>query len=194
MHEVATFDGFIGKTNSIAKFCQSKIQRANSMPIAWLFHGPPGTGKSNLAKLCAMEIAKSEFAIERVSGATLGVDVVRGWLAHLNYIPLYGKATVKWIEELDLASDAAQNAMLLLLDQLPKHWAVIATTNENLKALQPRLQSRFQQRKFEKVEAIYIEKYLCNHYGVTQNIAQQISYSADGDVRLAINDGLDTLA
>lgn len=115
--------------------------------VALLFDGDPGIGKTTLANLLARELtAGADAAIELVNGQSLNIELVRAWRASSCYGNLFATWTVKRIDEIDLASPAAVAELLTLLDTLPAHHAIVATTNDyaRLRAnSKGRLESRF---------------------------------------------------
>jgi replication-associated recombination protein RarA len=163
------------------------------MPIKWLLWGPAGTGKSAISAMCAKAIAKNEFGIECIGGRAMSVNDVKRWNDTAPYRPMFGDTIVKRIEEFDLCNRDVQHDLLLFLDHQPKHWAVICTMNSSVSALEPRLQSRFKQSKFTKIDTADIAELLVTKHGVPRDVAFNIADSADGDVRQALNDMSDYL-
>lgn len=114
--------------------------------LAVLCEGNPGIGKSHLLDLLALELTRSPFAIERINGQSLGIEVVRDWRERAAYGNLFSDWTVKRIDELDLASASATNELLTYLDYLTPRHAVLATTNDYAKLRansKGRLETRF---------------------------------------------------
>jgi MoxR-like ATPase len=114
--------------------------------LAIITEGNPGVGKSHLLDLLALELTRSPFAIERVNGQSLGIDLVREWRERVAYGNLFSVWTVKRIDEIDLASASATNELLTYLDYLTPRHAVLATTNDYLKLRansKGRLETRF---------------------------------------------------
>jgi ATPase family associated with various cellular activities (AAA) len=114
--------------------------------LAILCEGDPGVGKSHLLDLLALELTRSPFAIERINGQSLGIEVVREWRERAAYGNLFSDWTVKRVDELDLASSSATAELLTYLDYLTPRHAVLATTNDYAKLRansKGRLETRF---------------------------------------------------
>lgn len=114
--------------------------------LAVLLDGNPGVGKSHLLDQLALELTRSPFAIERVNGQSLGIDLVREWRERAPYGNLFSAWTVKRVDELDLASASATAELLTHLDYLRPGHAILATTNDYAKLRgnsKGRLETRF---------------------------------------------------
>ena len=152
-----------------------------------LLHGEPGVAKSHLLDLFALELTGSKHAIETVNGQSVSVDLVRQWRHDAAYGNLFSDWTVKRIDELDRASDAAQAELLSWLDYLPKHLAVLATTN-NFGAMsrvdRGRLQRRFKQIRVEAPTVLEAVPYLMKHFGLPLEAATEIARQAVPDGEL----------
>jgi hypothetical protein len=149
--------------------------------LALLLHGDPGVAKSHALDLFAMELTGSNFAIEHVNGQSVDVATVRQWKERGSYGNLFSKWTVKRIDELDKASDAAQAELLTWLDYQPRWYAILATTND-YKALcrvdKGRLQRRFKQYRVDAPCVAEASLYLQQQFGVPPKAALTISKGA----------------
>ena len=181
---------FLGDARRVVTRLSEKIHRLRSenrlTAQRWLFLGEPGIGKSEAALALARQLAPEHCCVEALNGQSCTVDLVRSWRDSQPYRPLYGDG-VKLIDELDLASAAAQNEMLTFLDRLPVWQHVIATTNRSLDALQPRLQTRFSQYQLSPVKAGDIATLLAR-FGLDLDVARNIANSVSGNVRAALLD------
>ena len=69
-----------GPAASILEVARALVAKRDPFaPIAVLFDGDPGIGKTRLADQLALELTASPHAIETVNGQSLGVDLVREW-------------------------------------------------------------------------------------------------------------------
>lgn len=134
----------IGPAASVLEAARAMARRHDRLAI--ITEGNPGVGKSHLLDLLAIELTRSPFAIERINGQSLGIEVVREWRERAAYGNLFSDWTVKRIDELDLASTSATAELLTYLDYLAPRHAVLATTNDygKLRAnSKGRLETRF---------------------------------------------------
>lgn len=153
--------------------------------LAILLHGSPGVGKSHLLDLLALELTNgSPFAIERVNGQSVSVDLVRQWRERGACGNLFADRTVKRIDELDHAGGSASAELLTLLDYLPRQFAILATTNDYAKlraASKGRLETRF---KVFRVDAPSIEQavtFLRSRFKLGAKVAEAIARGAVPD-------------
>lgn len=181
---------FLGDARRVVSKLGEKIDHQRSQgrlgSQRWLFLGPPGIGKTEAALALSRKLVSHPSMVEEVNGQSCTVDLVRRWRESQPYRPLFGDA-VKLIDELDLASPAAQNELLSYLDRLPSWLHVIATTNRELEALQPRLQTRFAQFPFSAVATPDIAS-LLGRFGLGLETARAIAAGAAGNVRAALFD------
>jgi DNA polymerase III subunit delta' len=190
---------YIGKTGRIARAMFDKIpaiqngQTQHVLERCQLFTGPPGVGKTSLAEAFAAALAGHPLAIERTNGQSCTIDLVREWRNSGVYRPLFGKISVKLVDEIDAASSAAANELRSYLDHLPEHMVFLATTNKSVDQLQEQLQSRFQVWKFSPVPADTLATWLVEKFKITAHRAQEIALTTEGNVRAAIGDALTTL-
>jgi replication-associated recombination protein RarA len=176
----------IGPAASVLDAARALAARRDRLAI--LLHGSPGVGKTHLLDLLALECTGSKFAIEQVNGQSLGIELVREWRARACYGNLFAEWTVKRIDELDHASASASAELLTLLDYMPAHTAILATTNDYAKlraASKGRLETRF---VVFRVDAPSIEEavaYLRQRFRTPAAVAREIASGAVPDGCLA---------
>jgi DNA polymerase III delta prime subunit len=191
---------FIGKTGLIGQVLQSKIPRikncfvTNPIERRWLFTGPAGVGKTELAMLLASEIAGHPLNVEKRMGSQISVEVVRDWVRNIPYRPLIGDMNVKFADEVETIPSAAVVELRGYLDELPPSVVFIATTNKPVKELQEPLQTRFQVWKFEPVQASAIAELLIQRFPMLpEEVLRSIASKVSGNVRAALTDAASEL-
>jgi hypothetical protein len=97
-------DEFIGPAAKIAKILTKKadaLKMAKKSSPKILLHGPPGTGKTEIAKMLASQLTEHPTNVESINGRNLLIATVRVWQESALYRPMYGLFTVKIVNELD---------------------------------------------------------------------------------------------
>lgn len=126
-----------------------KIVSSNSLPHAFLFSGPKGTGKTSTARILAkyincenknacgsceqcLTIASSSNidVVEMDAASNRGIDDIRSLKDAVKLYPAKAKARVYIIDEAHMLTVEAFNALLKTLEEPPEHvYFILATTN-----------------------------------------------------------------
>jgi replication-associated recombination protein RarA len=182
---------FIGGANAIAKILQGKAHRLLKSPTAapqkMLLYGQPGVGKSRLALMFANELAKHPVQIESTNGRNVSADLIRRWQESERYCQVFGKWSVRVVDELDTCPLASQDLLLTYLDRMPTGTAFVGTSNLDLRQLAERFQSRLQQFKVEAPATEDINR-LLSRWKVSKSHRDQIAVGCGGNVRAALLD------
>lgn len=130
-----TFDEFIGNINTIeilSKMAGNKKQ----CPHVFLFHGPTGCGKTTMARILANELKCGKLDYHEIDSADFrGIDTIRELRRQSSFSPLDGDCRVWTIDECHKLTNDAQNALLKLLEDTPKHVYIILCTTDPQKLL-----------------------------------------------------------
>ena len=136
---------------------------------AYIFSGPRGTGKTSTAKVFAKAInclnptnegpcnecdsclhfKENADIIEIDAASNNGVDEIREIINNIKLAPAYSKYKVYIIDEVHMLSTSAFNALLLTLEEPPKHVVFILATT-NIEAVPITILSRCQRFDFHK--------------------------------------------
>ena len=165
------FDGIIGQVETI-EILKNQIKQ-NKFVHAYLFSGIRGTGKTSTAKIMAKsinclnpldgnpcnecEICKAinndSFmdVIEIDAASNNGVDNIRELRENTKYLPSKGSHKVYIIDEVQMLSSGAFNALLKTLEEPSKHVVFILATTEPEK-IPATIISRCQRYDFKRVE------------------------------------------
>ncbi len=197
---------FIGATRVNAALVMSTVARVMKEPsrFAHLYYGSPGSGKTALAMMAAMQLSGSPLAIEQLNGQSLSPDRIREWRQRAPYKELFGNWTCKVVDELDAFSSGAESELITFLDGLPTQWGFVATTNRNLQTRKQseegivkdemgpmvpfRIHSRMQVYKFKPVSTEEIATWLHALWIKDMEAARDIAAANEGNVRGALND------
>lgn len=203
------FENIIGQ-DYIIKTLKNSIINEN-VSHAYIFSGPRGTGKTSTAKVFAKAVnclnpidgspcGKCEFClnfadnpdiIEIDAASNNGVDEIRNLIDNIKLTPTNGKYKVYIIDEVHMLTTSAFNALLLTLEEPPKHALfILATTNiENVPIT---ILSRCQRCDFQKIKIENIVdrlKKICEieNIEIEEAALTEISYLSEGGMRDALS-------
>lgn len=139
-HVIADFVGLEKPKRILSKFA------AHPYASAWLFVGPPGTGKTTMA-LALAETLRAE--LHHIASQQCTVAVVEDVIRQCWYVPTSGGFHLVLVDEADRMSNAAQLHFLSKLDAtaFPPQTIFVFTCNTT-DGLEPRFLSRTRQIEF----------------------------------------------
>jgi len=130
----ASFKHVIGQPEAV-KILQGFLDDG-SMPHALLFTGPSGCGKTTLARILQKELECSDQDFDEKNAANFrGIDTVREIAQRMHLHPIGGKVRIYLIDECHQLTKDAQNMLLKMLEDTPKHVYFMLATTDPVKVL-----------------------------------------------------------
>lgn len=178
-----------------------KLVKDGNLSHGYIFYGEPQVGKFGFAVSLSNYIEKGDFEspagilsetlfIEPATGesseASIGIDAVRELKKFLYEKPINSKYRVAIINDAELMTDIAQNAILKIAEE-PPEYALLILVVGNTEALLPTILSRFQKIYFGAVSKEEIKKLLVSEHKVKASKAEEIAEISFGRPGRAID-------
>lgn len=129
-----TLETVKGNENIVATL--SSMLSKKEHPHVFLLHGPTGCGKTTIGRIITERIGcKGADFREIDSGDNRGIDTIREIRKNSNYMPMEGSCRVWLLDECHKMTNDAQNALLKILEDTPKHVYFILCTTEPTKLI-----------------------------------------------------------
>jgi DNA polymerase III gamma/tau subunit len=183
------FDSVVGNEASIASLEKSLNKKNHSH--CYILSGPPGTGKTTLARIMANKLGASGLDIREINSSNnRGIDTARELINQCRYLPSESENIVYIIDEVHKATGDWQNAMLKILEDTPDYvYFFLCTTEPNklIKAIRSRCTeiktNPLTEEEIIKVinRVIKIEK-----LEISKKIITKIAERSDGSPRKAL--------
>jgi len=119
-----------------------KLLGKKNKPQTFLFHGPSGCGKTTFARIIGSILECNPIDFHEINASVdRGIDSIRDIVKKAKYYPVLGKVSIYLLDEAHQITGAAQNALLKILEDVPKHAVFILCTTEVNKII-PTVRSR----------------------------------------------------
>lgn len=147
------FSELIGQDRAVGTLRRAVEGKRHAMTHAWLFVGPPGSGRSNAAKAFAAALqcpaggcgeceqcrttlsgAHPDVTLLRTEQLSIGVDEVRALVGRANVAPIKGRYQIVVVEDADRITERGADALLKGLEEpAPKTvWLLCAPSPDDV--------------------------------------------------------------
>jgi DNA polymerase III subunit delta' len=199
----------VGQQHAIAT-----LQRAvagHGMTHAWLFTGPPGSGRSNAAIAFAAALqcerggcgechtcqtvlagSHSDVSITRTETAVIKVDGIRDLVLRSALAPAQQRWQIMIVEDADRLNDSSGNALLKAIEEpTPRTiWLLCAPTVEDVL---PTIRSRCRNVVLSTPSAAEVSGFLVSRHGIDPALAAYAARASQGHIgrarALAVDEG-----
>jgi DNA polymerase-3 subunit delta' len=205
------FRDVVSQPEAISALLSEISHEGRDIHHAWLFTGPPGSGRSQLAlafaaallcrdegcavcNSCQMIQSRNhpDVQVLNTERVLISVDEVTEFIEKSNQMPALGKFRIMVIEDADRMSERTSNLLLKSLEEPPKGtiWMICAPSEADLL---PTIRSRVRRVQLKVPTVDAVAQLLVEKYGIAFDLAFNSASQAQSHVgmarRLASNAG-----
>ncbi len=195
---MTVWDGLVGQRHVIDVLSAAAAGRG--MTHAWLFTGPPGSGRSNAAVAFAAALqceqhgcgechachtvatsSHADVTVVRTEKLSIGVDDVRDLVRRAALAPVGARWQVMIVEDADRLTDPACNALLKAIEEPTERtvWLLCAPTSEDVL---PTIRSRCRHLALSTPAAQDVAAFLVRTAGISEALAAYAARASQGHI------------
>jgi len=184
-----SLDEFIGNESTVSSI-KEKLSK-KEWPSAVMFRGPPGCGKTTLARIIKQELQCPDVDFFELNAAnTRGIDTTREVIQGSDYGSFTGGIKIFLFDEVHMLTREAQNSLLKVLEDTPKKVYFILCTTDPEKVIKT-IRSRCTTFTVGLLQSFIILPFLekiCRREGksVDKDVLREISRACEGSPRQAL--------
>jgi DNA polymerase-3 subunit delta' len=199
----AVYQTLLGQSEAVHQVQKAVAQRAQGVHHAWLFTGPPGSGRSNLALafaaalLCpeqgcatcgicsrVLEHQHPDVKMLTTEKVIIGIDEIRDLVAGSHFGASMGDYRILIIEDADRMAERSSNVLLKALEEPPAGtiWLLCAPSEADLL---PTIRSRVRRVSLKVPSVEDVAQLLVQRDGVDPHLARQAAAEAQSHVGMA---------
>ena len=179
-----TFEEVIGNEASIAALEKALTKKNHSH--VYLLSGPPGTGKTTIARIVANRLGATDMDLKEINSANArGIETAREIIQSIRYNP-QGKAIVFILDEFHKWTNDAQSALLKPLEDTPESvYFFLCTTDPGklIKAVKSRCtEIKTVNLSIEKLVTLIKRINRLEELSISKNTIESIAEKAEGSL------------
>jgi DNA polymerase-3 subunit gamma/tau len=157
------------------------------VPRSLMLVGPYGCGKTSIARMLGQIVGAKGNNLREINAASArGIDDVRDWVDGSRFLPLGGGSKVYILDELHQMTNAAQSALLKVIEEPPPgvYWFLCTTDPSKLLPTIASRCHRLEVRLLELADTRALLNFL--KYGFDDATVQKIHIRSQGHARDAV--------
>ena len=202
---MSVWDAIVGQRQVVAQLKAVAAGDPASIAQSWLICGPPGSGRSNVARAFAAALESPDHGLDDVptrtteqilagthpdvtvlatNKVTIGIDEVRGLIAKSEQMPSTAPWRVIIIEDVDRMLERSTNVLLKEIEEPSEHtiWLLCAPSAQDVL---PTIRSRTRIVNLAVPSTPAVAEFLQRHDGVDQHLAARAARLAEGHIGVA---------
>lgn len=189
-HRPDTLKGLKGNSQ-VVSVMENLLNDTSKVPQSFLFHGGTGCGKTTLARIVknSLEVSEDDYR-EYNSSDERGIDAIRQIINNSHFMPLNSNFKIYVLDEAHKLTNDAQNALLKILEDTPKHVIFILLTTDPDKLIKA-IRGRCQQFQLNPLSEKEMKRFLIRTAKkegdkLSEEVLEQIIMDSQGHPRNAL--------